>query len=194
MKTTRSPRLAAAVTFAFVALGAGLASPPATAAEVKLEFTVTVTVGKKNLEPSARAFVADLEREIATTSRSRAMTRHDLATLAETRVKTFESDPEHRLQLRGEQAQQPAKAEVEFSISITIKTGGKELSPADRAFLSQLEGDLRQKVEQGRLAADAVPAAVDAAMHDYAAKQPGRQASWDDRPNTTVMIKLTIKF
>jgi len=189
----KSPRLVTAVTFVFVALGAGLVPQPATAAEVKLELSVSVTFGKQSLEPGARAFVAGLEREIATTSRSRPMTSHALAALAETRVKTFESDPEHRLQLRGEQAQQPAKAEVEVSISITFKTGGKALSPADRAFVSQLESDLRQKVEQGRLAADAVPAAVDAALDDYAAKQPGSTASWD-RPNTTVMLKLTIKF
>ena len=190
---TRSARLAA-LTFAVVALSPGLFSRPAAAAEVKLELSITVTVGKKNLEPDARAFLAKLEREIETTSRSRAITRHDLAALAETRVKAFEADPTHRQLLRGAQSQEPAKAEVEVGISITIKTGGRRLSPADQAFLSQLERDLQQKVEQGRLAPTAVPAAVDAAMHDYAVKQPGGRASWDDRPNTTVMIRLTIKF
>jgi hypothetical protein len=179
---------------AFAATGLVPSASAAGKPKVSLEFKVTVTVGQKNLNPAAQRFVADLQRELETSVRSRSVSAPQIAILAEQRAQAFESEPPHRYALRGSGASGPAKAEVEVSFSITIKTGGKHLSPQDRAFLRRLERELAADVEAGRLEKDAVPAAVQRAMDDYAARQPGRTPSWGDRPDVTVMIGFTVKF
>lgn len=186
-------RVAGRLAMAVAALNLALVAPVAEAAEVKLQLSITVTVGKKNLEPSARGFLTGLQRELESTARSRRTTKTDLARLAERRVQEFEADPKQRQALRGAGSSEPAKAEVEVTLSITIKTGGKRLTPQDQTFVRALERDLSLQVQQGRLSADAVPSAVEKAMGEYAAKQAG-SPSWGDKPDVTVGLSITIKF